>query len=66
MADATTPLPTAYVARKADRDCKGVESGDIKRLSLGLGVPADGIIQFSSATGEGKDRLWETINSSMV
>ena len=47
-------LPTAYVATKADKIARGSRAKYIKELSLGLGVPADGIIQFSSATGEGK------------
>ncbi|MGC2424307.1 MAG: ribosome biogenesis GTP-binding protein YihA/YsxC [Nitrospirota bacterium] len=58
-------LPTAYVATKADKIARGSRAKYIKELSAGLGAPAELIIQFSSATGEGKDRLWETINSSM-
>ncbi len=59
-------LPTAFVATKADKIAKGSRKGYINAISGGLGVPAESIIQFSSVTGEGKDRLWETIKKSVA
>ncbi len=59
-------LPAAYVATKADKIARGARNGYINAISGGLGVSAESIIQFSSVTGEGKDRLWETIKKSIA
>ncbi len=59
-------LPAAYVATKADKIARGSRKGYIDAISGGLGVPAESIIQFSSVTGEGKDRLWETMKKSVA
>ncbi|MHB8174826.1 MAG: ribosome biogenesis GTP-binding protein YihA/YsxC [Nitrospirota bacterium] len=59
-------LPAAYAATKADKIARGARRGYVEALSGGLDVPPERIIQFSSVTGEGKDRLWETINKSII
>ncbi len=59
-------LPAAYVATKADKIARGARRGHVEAISDCLDIPMEDIIQFSSVTGEGKDRLWETIRKSMA
>ncbi len=57
-------LPAAYVATKADKIARGARRGHLDAISDCLDIPVEDIIQFSSVTGEGKDRLWEVIKKS--
>ena len=58
-------VPVAYVATKADKIARGSRRKHLKIISDALGMKIDDIIEYSSHTGEGKPRLWETISSRL-
>lgn len=58
-------LPRVYVATKSDKISRGVYGKHIKPIAKMAGVEPNVIVPFSSVTGEGKDLLWDLINSVM-
>jgi GTP-binding protein len=55
-------LPPIVVATKVDKLKMSERGGALRRLREGLGLPAGyDFIPYSSATGEGRDRLWAVL-----
>jgi GTP-binding protein len=52
--------PPVVVATKVDKLKMSERVGALRRLQEGLGV-AEGVIPYSSVTGEGRDRLWAVL-----
>ncbi|WP_066050167.1 ribosome biogenesis GTP-binding protein YihA/YsxC [Robertmurraya korlensis] len=59
-------IPCIVIATKADKISKMKRAQHLRITKETLDLhPHDTIIQFSSETGEGKDKAWETIQSYM-
>jgi GTP-binding protein len=59
-------IPTVYVATKADKISRGNRQRHIATISGALTFDPGAILQYSAETGEGKDRLWDTIRLALV
>jgi len=58
-------IPTVYVATKADKISRGKRQAHISKISGALLIDTGAILQYSAETGEGKQRLWETIRMAL-
>lgn len=58
-------LPVIGVATRVDRLGKAARKPQLSRLAEGLGLPEDGLIPFSSVTGEGTEELWDVVDHAI-
>jgi len=61
-----TGVPTAHVATKADKIGRGSRAKNLRVITDALGLPAGAVLEYSATTGEGKNRLWDAIRTSIA
>ncbi len=59
-------LPFVVIATKVDKLNDHERVTNIAKLSMGLDIPFDEIIPFSSITGEGKKAVWNIIRNGIL
>jgi len=59
-------LPVQHVLTKADKVARGKRQQHRKMIAGGLGLDPVTLIEYSSESGEGKPRLWESIKLAVT
>lgn len=58
-------IPVVGVATKIDRVNRAARKPTLNALSMGLGIPGDALIPFSSVNREGVAELWDVLDQAM-